>query len=448
VPIMQESETPPRELTLDEAVALAILLQKNEQLGEAEELYRRVLGAAPNHPDALHYAGVLAHQQGHSDRAVALFEQSLATAPGRADCYNNLGVVFQSTGKLEAAIEAYQQAIAIDPGHANAHSNLGVVLRASGKPHEAEAAYRAAIEIDPGHIDAFTNLGILLHALNRTKEATECYCKVITLRPKHREARRLLALAHCVLGDVAAAVNIFDEWLAEEPGDPIALHMRAACVGRDAPARASREYIASTFDSFAASFEAKLEQLSYRAPALVAAMLEESGLEPKQLDVLDAGCGTGLCGPLLAPYARRLIGVDLSERMLALAKEKQVYDALITGELTDYLRGQPATFDVIVSADTLVYFGDLESVVGAAARALRPNGLFVFTLEHAVGDAADIDWRLELHGRYSHARSYVERVLAAFGLQAWIVPAELRMESGAPVAGLVVRGTKAAPSHP
>ena len=91
---MQDSEAPPRELTVDEAVALAILLQKNEQLVEAQELYRRVLDAAPNHPDALHYAGVLAHQQGHSDRAVALIEQSLAAAPGRADCYNNLGIIF------------------------------------------------------------------------------------------------------------------------------------------------------------------------------------------------------------------------------------------------------------------------------------------------------------------------------------------------------------------
>jgi predicted TPR repeat methyltransferase len=279
--------------------------------------------------------------------------------------------------------------------------------------------------------------------MNRAREATECYCKVITLRPKHREARRLLALAHCVLGDVGAAVNIFDEWLAEEPGDPVALHMRAACGGRAVPARASREYVAATFDSFAASFEAKLQQLSYRAPALVAAMLQESGLEPpKRFDVLDAGCGTGLCGPLLAPYARRLVGVDLSGGMLALAREKQVYDALVTSELTDYLRDQPATFDVIASADTLVYFGELESVVGAAASALRPDGLFVFTLEHAVGCGTEIDWRLELHGRYSHAPSYVERVLAACGLEAWIVPAELRMESGAPVAGLVVRGRK------
>ena len=158
--------------------------------------------------------------------------------------------------------------------------------------------------------------------------------------------------------------------------------------------------------------------------------------------MLDAGCGTGLCGPLLAPYARRLIGVDLSEGMLALAKEKHVYDVLIKDELTDHMRAHPAAFDVIVSADTLVYFGDLESVVGAAASALRPSGLFVFTLEHAVGAAADIDWRLELHGRYSHARSYVERVLAAFGLQPWIVPAELRMESGTPVADWSFEGRR------
>jgi len=442
---MEPSDTPPRELTLEEAVALAILLQRNEQLVEAQELYRRVLDTAPNHPDALHYAGVLAHQQGRSDEAVALIEKSLAFAPDRADCYNNLGIIFQSTGQLQAAIGAYQHAIAIDPGHANAHSNLGVVLRATGQPLEAEAAYRTAIQLNPEHIDAYTNLGILLNALKRTKEAADCYCKVITLRPKHREARRLLALAHCVLGDIDEAVNIFNEWLDQEPGDPIALHMRAACTGRDVPARASNGFVERTFDSFASSFESKLEQLSYRAPALVAATLENSFGEPsKQLDVLDAGCGTGLCGPLLAPYAGRLVGVDLSEGMLALANEKHVYDALIKGELTDHMRDHPAAFDVIVSADTLVYFGDLGRVVAAAAGALRPNGLFIFTLEHAVGAVADVNWRLELHGRYSHARAYVERVLTAAGLQPWIAPAELRMESGAPVAGLVIRGTKQA----
>ena len=100
----------------------------------------------------------------------------------------------------------------------------------------------------------------------------------------------------------------------EEPRNPIALHMLAACTGRDVPRRASNGFVERTFDSFASSFEAKLQRLSYRAPALVAAMLEDSRLEPlKCLDVLDAGCGTGLCGPLLASYARKLTGVDLSK---------------------------------------------------------------------------------------------------------------------------------------
>ena len=446
---MEQSETPTRELTVEEAVALAILLQKNEQLGEAQELYRRVLEMAPNHPHALHYAGVLAHQQGRSAEAVALIERSLTLVPDQADWYSNLGIVFQSGGNLDAAINAYQRAIAIDSSHANAHSNLGVLLRATGKPSEAEAAYRTAIQLNPDHIDAYTNLGILLNGLKRTEEAAACYCKVITLRPKRREARKLLALAHCTLGEVDEAVRILEDWLEEEPADPVALHMLAACTGRDVPRRASNGFVERTFDSFAASFESKLERLSYRAPALVAAMLKDSDLEPsKRLDLLDAGCGTGLCGPLVAPYARRLIGVDLSEGMLAHAKEKKVYDVLMKAELTEYLRDNREGFDVIVSADTLVYFGDMDGVLGAAARALRPNGLLVFTLEHAVRGEADVDYRLELHGRYSHSRAYAEHVLALSGLQPAIAHAELRMEAGAPVAGLVIRATKSVAARP
>ena len=100
-----------------------------------------------------------------------------------------------------------------------------------------------------------------------------------------------------------------------------------------------------------------------------------------------------------------------------------------------------------MSADTLVYFGDLERVLDGAAGALRASGLFVFTLEHAAADAAGVDYRLEFHGRYSHTRVYVERLLARFGLRAEVAQAELRMESGAPVAGLIVRATKPSPAQ-
>ena len=105
-------------------------------------------------------------------------------------------------------------------------------------------------------------------------------------------------------------------------------------------------------------------------------------------------------------------------------------------------------FDLIVSGDALVYFGDLKDVVAAAAAALRPNGLFVFTLEHAIGDSADFDYRLGLHGRYSHPRANVEQLLASSGLQPRIAQTDLRMEAGAPVAGLVIRATKSVATRP
>ena len=82
-------------------MSFAILLQKNEQFDEAQELYRRVLEAAPDHPRALHYAGVLAHQQGRNDEALALIERSLALVPDQADWYSNLGIVLQSDGRLD-----------------------------------------------------------------------------------------------------------------------------------------------------------------------------------------------------------------------------------------------------------------------------------------------------------------------------------------------------------
>jgi predicted TPR repeat methyltransferase len=430
-------------LTLEEAISLAILLQKNKQFVDAHELYSRVLEAVPDHPRALHYAGVLAHQQGRNEEALALVERSIALVPDQADWCSNLGIIFQSDNRLDPAIDAYRRAIAIDPNHANAHNNLGVLLRATGQPFEAEAEYRAAIQLDPEHIDAYTNLGILLNGLKRTKEAAACYCKVITLRPKHREARKLLALAHCMLGEIGKAANIFEEWLDEEPGDPIAQHMLAACTGRNVPERASNGFVEATFDSFASSFEAKLETLSYRAPALIAGMLEDFDLEAShRLDVLDAGCGTGLCGAVVAPFARRLVGVDVSEGMLEHAKDKKIYHALTKAELTEYLRANSETFDLIVSSDTLVYFGDLKDIIAAFAGRLRPNGLLVFTLEHTVRDSDDVDYRLELHGRYSHTRTYVERLLRSSGLQLKIIHAELRMEAGMPVPGLVIRAVK------
>jgi predicted TPR repeat methyltransferase len=142
---------------------------------------------------------------------------------------------------------------------------------------------------------------------------------------------------------------------------------------------------------------------------------------------------------LLSPYAAHLAGVDLSEGMLRKAVARRLYDELVCGELVAYLQTRQATFDLIVAADTLCYFGVLGSFAQAAAAALRAAGRLVFTVEaHAEDDAAS-DFRLHGHGRYSHQRRYVEAVLADAGLVVdGMQAAILRTEAQQPVNGWVV----------
>jgi predicted TPR repeat methyltransferase len=329
--------------------------------------------------------------------------------------------------------------------------------KARGQFEDATRAYQKAIELNPDHVDAHNNMGKLLSTQGRTKEAVAWYCKAITLMPRHPDARKLLGLAYYTLGDTGKAAEVYRQWLADEPESPVAIHMLSACSGENVPFRASDSYVESTFDNFAESFDAKLGKLAYRAPDLVAGALASACPEPGgNLVALDAGCGTGLCGPLIKPYVVRLTGVDLSAGMLAKARGRNAYDELVKSELTAYLLTHPVAFDLVISADTLVYFGSLREVLDAAPSALQSGGLLIFTVEAMTDEAVPdvpveagqktVDgagYRINPHGRYSHGSGYLREALlsAGFAIQG-MEPAVLRNEGGSPVAGFVVTARK------
>jgi len=237
-------------------------------------------------------------------------------------------------------------------------------------------------------------------------------------------------------GETAQAVVILRAWLAQEPDNPYVLHHLAACTGEGAPRRASDAYVEKLFDNFAPTFDDKLASLHYRAPQVVADAVAAALPAPAAgLAVADIGCGTGLCGPLLRPWASRLVGCDLSGAMLERASGRGAYDELHKAELTAFLRERPDAFDLVVSADTLNYFGELGEVAEAAHGALRAGGTVVFTLEAlAAGEGAT--HKLQDNGRYAHDGAHARRVFETAGLRVDApVQAVLREEKQLPVRG-------------
>ena len=92
-------------------------------------------------------------------------------------------------------------------------------------------------------------------------------------------------------------------------------------------------------------------------------------------------------------------------------------------------------------ADTLIYFGPLESLFSAAVGALKSRGLLIFTVEE--DDLSPAGFSLAPSGRYRHGREYLSGILDAAGLDLLALePVILRQEWGAPVYGLVATARK------
>lgn len=428
----------------------AIDLLRAERIDEADALLAQIREREPDDPDALHFQGVLRHAQGRDDDGIALIRQSLARREAQPGAWNNLGNLLLHTQRFNEAAAAYEASVLHaggDESAADALNNIATLQRRNGRWVESEDAARRAIALRQDFGDAWYNLSLALMGQKRVSEGMLANSRAIALWPRQTQGRSQVIRALTLLGEHEQAAQLYREWLVEEPDNPVVQHMLAACEGlTDAmPPRASDAYVENVFDAYAESFDASLEKLHYRAPELVAQEVQRLFGAPRgALAIVDAGCGTGLCGPLLRPWAARLAGCDLSVGMLRRARPRGCYDVLHKAELGHYLATQPDAFDLVVSADTLCYFGDLHEVLGTAAMALRAAGRIVFTVE-----ALDVGSGLKLQatGRYVHSRQHVLECLQAAGFdQAQVEPAVSRREGGRDVAGWLVSARRGARS--
>jgi predicted TPR repeat methyltransferase len=345
-------------------------------------------------------------------------------------------------GDVDGAGMAFRRSLELVPS-ADAWANVARVFRRLDDLPVSEEACRQALALEPDHPVATHNLALALLIQRRSEEGVAQALKAMHLLPPRERRRQLYVQLLQVAGEPAQAAVILRAWREQEPNNPYVLHHLAACTGEAVPGRASDAYVETEFDCFAASFDATLERLNYRAPTVVADAVAAALAAPaRQFDIADLGCGTGLCGPLVRPWARRLVGCDLSRAMLEQAARREAYDELHQAELVQFLDARPAAFDVLVAADTLIYLGDLAPLARAAAGALRPDGCLVVSIEGLADDHAE-GVELLTSGRYAHSPRYLDACFAAAGLVTQSATAVvLREENFEPVHGWIVTAAR------
>lgn len=378
------------------------------------------------------FAGNAHFEAGRLDAARADYEAALALVPGRPSVLANLGVTLCRLGHWDAAIERLDAALLADPTHRDAWAALGLSREALNQWAGAAHALRQAIALGALLPSLYLALSHCELRQERWREALQALDDALEIDPREPEVWSQRGHLLRESGQLKEAARSYEQALQHGAEPALHRHYLASVQDLRDPPPPPPVYAGALFDQYADDFQDHLlAQLRYAAPeTLLKPLLAEGrriGL------VLDLGCGTGLCGRLIAPIAGAVEGVDASLAMVERARASGAYREVVHGDLLGFLRAGTAPADLIVAADVFIYVGPLDAVFAAAAARLASGGRFAFSVEQA-DPGRELQLRPSL--RYAHSRGLIERLAAAHGLAVQAIEAgPIREEQGRPVMG-------------
>ena len=351
---------------------------------------------------------------------VLVVETSLLEWIYHSDALLADAMLLQRAGKPEQAIDAYLHVIKKDPWHSPPIAAVHVSHLALQHPWYAPSTSTPLLaRLSRHEVSSTTHMFKggrasaafqIASAFQRDRDfvkARQWFRKVLHEAPECELARHALrAVSHWAL---TAGGGAEGEGGADWQDDLAHAHAHVQGdegMGKKWSLEPPVRYVHDAFEGYAATYDASMRALGYRAPdmliAAVTAVVDvedgvaASGSSDKRIKVWDLGCGTGLLGQELVTAQRagtwpqhwgqlHRTCVDVSERMLAAARAKGHYDEYLHGEIIEVLRqveaGGDGAPDLVVAADVAPYMGSLDPLLHSASSALRKGGLLAFTIE-------------------------------------------------------------------
>ena len=469
---------------VDAHVNLGNALKARGMWDEAIESYRQALKMSPGLVDVLANVGEAFLAKADAESALENYKKALELDAGHKGATLGTGSALVLLERPEEAAPYAGKALDYFPESAEANYMQGRVLQDQGDADRAQACYEKALTLNPQHVRSHFYLGTVFHGKNDLDKALGCYKEAVKLKPdyaqvyfrigiiyqlqrqldeaifNYKESARyykeiaedtdvpksVLVSTYCQLGflygslldDRDEAISYYRMALELDPEHEKAKHYLAALGEGEAPQRASDGYVADLFDAMSDNFDDILVgTLEYKTPQRLFDAVKQALPNPSPAQsILDLGCGTGLCAPVFRDITEFMAGVDLSPKMVEKARQRNLYDLLVTGELTEAMRNADRKYSLVLSADVFVYIGDLGEVFTACFDVMEPGGLFAFSNESVADE--NQDYVLNKSGRYAHSRHYIEALARRLNFS--VVSYEktvIRKEGGVEVAGMI-----------
>lgn len=389
----------------------SILLIRLNQQNKAIEKLNATLQHNPYHSPAASQLGQLYLEKKEFEKAKYFFLKCLSINPEHVESHHGLGLIELSEKNLEKAIAYFEKTLELDFYHPEARYHLATAYIEKKDQPKALQYYMQQLEVKPD-IDVYYNVGVLLSYQERLQESLPYFNAVLSIDKNHLNTHLNLGAIYLKLDDYSNAIIHYQAAQQIVPQDPEINYILTAITGAGTPDRPPSEYIQDLFDQYAPHYDQHLKNyLHYQLPNLFYKTLKENVDVPDTLQwkIIDLGCGTGLCGEKLKEWAKELVGIDLSQQMLAAAFHKNIYDRLENKDIHEALLTESPAH-LIVAADVFTYLGDLSSILACCSQALMNQGYLLFSVEKA----HEGPYILQKNMRYAHQKDYIKKLSKDF----------------------------------
>ncbi|MBQ8750074.1 MAG: tetratricopeptide repeat protein [Alphaproteobacteria bacterium] len=445
----------------------------------ALSLYKKALEINPDSTTALLNISTIYYEIKKYEKALKFSNKVLETKPDNFSALLNIANTYYANKEYNEALKFYEKLYELNPNSYNAIANIANTCYNLNQFIRAIEFSKMAIEMRPNSVEPYIVAGNSYAELLKKDDAAILLKKAASIAPNSEwvcnsiaslfmkmgnykqglgYAWRLFSLKNNITADdhinfgyilyeahdekqTQLVDHYLTLWEEKYPQNPIVHHICCALRNVQEVQTSDLEYVKTLFDGFAPSFDNILTELDYSVPQSIAEFLKENLKTKlfKKQQILDIGCGTGLCSEELKKIFpnEEYYGVDISEKMLNEAGKKNIYKELYQDDISNFLTKNTTKYQTIIAGDVLTYMGDLKPLTRLLAKSISFNGYLCFSISKNTYNKNE--YFLTPSGRFVHNISYVMRQLKHCGFE--VIKTEekvLRREGAKDVIGYII----------